>query len=109
MGLEADVIVIGGGLAGLALAISTRKRGHEVLVIEKGSYPRHKVCGEYISLESKPYLFSICPPLSDLALPVIDRFILSSTGSRRFETKLDLGGFGVSRFLLEELLYLEAL
>jgi len=46
-----DLIIIGGGLAGLSSAILSSRQGLKVLVIEKGSYPRHKVCGEFISME----------------------------------------------------------
>ncbi|MEO6903205.1 MAG: NAD(P)/FAD-dependent oxidoreductase [Bacteroidia bacterium] len=103
-----DVAIIGGGLAGLALSIDLKKRGYNILVIEKGSYPRHKVCGEYISLESKAYLYKLCPALNLLALPNIKNFKLTS-GNSEFTTSLDLGGFGISRYLLEELLYNQAL
>ncbi|MDB4293954.1 FAD-dependent monooxygenase [Akkermansiaceae bacterium] len=41
--------IAGGGLAGLSLGIALRKRGVPVLVREAGSYPRHKVCGEFIN------------------------------------------------------------
>ena len=50
------IIIIGGGLAGLIAAIHLRKNNYEVLVIEKNEYPKHKVCGEYISNEVLPYL-----------------------------------------------------
>ena len=103
-----DVAIIGGGLAGLSLSLDLKKRGYNVVVIEKGSYPRHKVCGEYISMESHRYLQTICPPISQLVLPHINHFKLTSTCKFEFDTKLDLGGFGISRFLLEELLYIEA-
>ncbi len=43
------VEIAGGGLAGLSLGIALRKRGVPVLVREAGSYPRHKVCGEFIN------------------------------------------------------------
>jgi flavin-dependent dehydrogenase len=56
-----DVAIIGGGIAGLSLSIDMKKRGYKVIVIEKGTYPRHKVCGEYISMESHNYLQNICP------------------------------------------------
>ncbi|OYU95505.1 MAG: hypothetical protein CFE21_10195 [Bacteroidetes bacterium B1(2017)] len=104
-----DVAIIGGGLAGLALAIDLRKRGHSILVIEKGSYPRQKVCGEYISMESYEYLNFLCPSLKDHPLPRINTFFLSTLGEKEFTTPLDLGGFGISRYVLEELLYKEAL
>jgi menaquinone-9 beta-reductase len=43
------VTVIGGGLSGLLLGIGLRKRGVAVRIFEAGSYPRHKVCGEFLS------------------------------------------------------------
>ena len=54
-----DVIIIGGGLAGLTNAIHLSKSKQRVLLIEKNSYPKHKVCGEYISNEVLPYLNSL--------------------------------------------------
>ncbi len=103
-----DVAIIGGGLAGLSLSIDLKKRGYNVVVIEKGNYPRHKVCGEYISMESYNYLHKICPTLFELNLPQITNFKLSSTGKNEFNTSLGLGGFGISRYLLEDLLFEEA-
>jgi flavin-dependent dehydrogenase len=41
--------IIGGGLAGLALAGALRRAGAEVTLFEAGSYPRHRVCGEFIA------------------------------------------------------------
>jgi flavin-dependent dehydrogenase len=41
--------IIGGGLAGLTLGIALRKRGVPAMVFEAGNYPRHRVCGEFIS------------------------------------------------------------
>ena len=43
------VTIIGGGLAGLALGIGLRRRDVPVMVWEAGHYPRHRVCGEFIS------------------------------------------------------------
>jgi menaquinone-9 beta-reductase len=42
-------MIAGGGLAGLSLAVALRQRGVPVTVLEAGSYPRHRVCGEFIS------------------------------------------------------------
>jgi len=47
-----DAAIIGGGLAGLALSIQLSKKGYRVILFEKEQYPFHKVCGEYISMES---------------------------------------------------------
>jgi 2-polyprenyl-6-methoxyphenol hydroxylase-like FAD-dependent oxidoreductase len=44
-----DAIIIGGGLAGLSLGIALRHRGLPVTIREAGHYPRHRVCGEFIT------------------------------------------------------------
>ena len=51
-----DVLVVGGGLAGLCAAAHLAKEHLTVAVFEPKAYPRHKVCGEYISKEVLPYL-----------------------------------------------------
>jgi len=43
------VTIVGGGLAGLTLGIGLRRRNVPVSVFEAGTYPRHRVCGEFIS------------------------------------------------------------
>ena len=48
--------IIGGGLAGLSLGIALRQAGAPVSVIEAGHYPRHRVCGEFISGQGRTFL-----------------------------------------------------
>ena len=43
------ITIVGGGLAGLTLGIGLRRRGVPVSLWEAGHYPRHRVCGEFIS------------------------------------------------------------
>jgi 2-polyprenyl-6-methoxyphenol hydroxylase-like FAD-dependent oxidoreductase len=43
------VTIAGGGLAGLALGIGLRQHGVPVMVLEASNYPRHRVCGEFVS------------------------------------------------------------
>jgi len=43
------ITIIGGGLAGLSLGIALRHHDVPVVVKEAGGYPRHRVCGEFIS------------------------------------------------------------
>src|SRR5436309_1270892 len=43
------VTIIGGGLAGLTLGIALRENSVPVQIYEAGTYPRHRVCGEFIS------------------------------------------------------------
>jgi menaquinone-9 beta-reductase len=47
-----DLIVIGGGPAGTSAAITCARKGARVLLLERGHFPRHKVCGEFVSAES---------------------------------------------------------
>src|SRR5437588_8064165 len=47
--MEKPITIIGGGLAGLTLGIGLRQRSIPVVVWELGKYPRHRVCGEFIS------------------------------------------------------------
>jgi 2-polyprenyl-6-methoxyphenol hydroxylase-like FAD-dependent oxidoreductase len=43
------ITIVGGGLAGLTLGIGLRQREVPVTIWEAGQYPRHRVCGEFIS------------------------------------------------------------
>jgi flavin-dependent dehydrogenase len=99
-----DIAVIGGGLAGLALSIQCARAGYRTVLFEKEKYPFHKVCGEYISLESWNFLEELGVPLSDMQLPSITRLQLSAPNGKYFETDLPLGGFGISRYTLDNLL-----
>jgi menaquinone-9 beta-reductase len=47
--MSENITIIGGGLAGLTLGIGLRRQGVPVTVWEAGCYPRHRVCGEFIS------------------------------------------------------------
>jgi menaquinone-9 beta-reductase len=89
-------------LAGLALSIQLAGKGHRVIVLEKEEYPFHKVCGEYISLESWDFLVSLGLDLNAMNLPVISQLQVSATQGKLLEQKLPLGGFGISRFLLDD-------
>lgn len=106
---EYRIIVIGGGLAGLVSSILLAKNGKSVLLIEKKSYPFHRVCGEYISNEVLDFLKreGLFPDFVEM--PSITRFEFSDTKGRKVRTSLDLGGFGISRYVLDEWLYQRAL
>ncbi|MDP9240749.1 MAG: geranylgeranyl reductase family protein [Actinomycetota bacterium] len=49
---DADVIVVGGGPGGAATAYYLAQSGLDVLVLEKSSYPREKVCGDGLTPRS---------------------------------------------------------
>ena len=103
-----DVIIIGGGLAGLTNAIHLSKFKQQVLLIEKNSYPRHRVCGEYISNEVLPYLNSLgVDPIKEGAKQ-ISKVEVSTSKGNLIKGELPLGGFGMSRYFLDNLLLKKA-
>ncbi len=56
---EFDLIVAGAGPAGSACAITAARAGRRVLLLDKDRFPRHKVCGEFVSAESLHLLRSL--------------------------------------------------
>jgi menaquinone-9 beta-reductase len=96
--------IIGGGLGGLCLAIQLAKQGIEVILFEKNSYPQHKVCGEYISMESWDFLVELGVPLAELNLPRLTQLGISSENGFLLKSHLPLGGFGISRYSLDHYL-----
>jgi flavin-dependent dehydrogenase len=103
-----DVIIVGGGLAGLTAAIALSGFGHSVLLFETNAYPHHKVCGEYVSNEVIPYLERLGIDLEVAGGVAITDFEISSTKGNKVATTLALGGTGISRFLFDDLLYKKA-
>ena len=53
------VTIIGGGLSGLCLGIGLRRSGVPARILETGTYPRHKVCGEFLSGKGREVLRSL--------------------------------------------------
>lgn len=108
MKIKTPVIIVGGGLAGLTAAIHLLKIGIEVILIEKNEFPKHKVCGEYISNEVLPYFQWLNIDIQELRPVSISKLQFSIENGQTINCKLPLGGFGVSRYALDEFLYKKA-
>jgi flavin-dependent dehydrogenase len=102
MGDRYDIGIIGGGLAGLSLAIQLVRVGYSVILWEKDDYPAHRVCGEYVSRESIPFLTDLGLDLSALHVAEIQYLELSTPSGKLTRTVLPLGGIGISRYLLDQ-------
>lgn len=102
------VAIIGGGLAGLISSIQLTRAGIPCVVIEKKSYPLHRVCGEYVSNEAAPFLHASGLYPDGVFLPRISFLELSSMDGRSCKIDLGLGGFGISRFCFDNFLYRRA-
>lgn len=96
-----DVAIIGGGLAGIAASILLAKAGKRVILFEKHKYPFHRVCGEFVSNESRDFLISLGLNIEELELPSIDKLNISTSNGGMKTFPLNLGGFGISRYLLD--------
>jgi flavin-dependent dehydrogenase len=97
---------VGGGLAGLTLGIGLRQQGIPVLIREAGHYPRHRVCGEFISGRGQDALerLGLRGPLIEAGavLAQTGAFFLGNRGSG--VRSLPAPALCLSRFVMDELL-----
>lgn len=100
-----QVVVVGGGLGGLTTALHLTKRNIDCLLIEKSTYPSHKVCGEYVSNEVLTYLNYLEIDPTMLGAKSISKYLISTKTGKTVKGNLQLGGFGISRYSLDNLLY----
>lgn len=98
------ITVIGGGLSGLVAAIRLVRAQIPVRLFEK-NYPFHRVCGEYISNETIPYLKSLNLYPEELSPNIISSLQLTSVNGKSANLPLDMGGFGISRYRYDHWLY----
>jgi flavin-dependent dehydrogenase len=105
-----DAIVIGAGVGGATAAISLAGRGARVLLVEAGAFPRHKVCGEFLSPESRAVLarVGVLEEIVRADAQEITRAQIVAPGGRILSIALPSPGLALSRFRLDELLWWRA-
>jgi flavin-dependent dehydrogenase len=108
METNSKIVIVGAGLAGLTAAIHLSKLGYSIILIEKNSFPKHKVCGEYISNEVLPYLDWLGVNPEILKPTKIDSLLFSTAKGKMINAKLPLGGFGISRYAFDFYLFEKA-
>ena len=104
--MKYDLIVIGGGPAGTAAAITAAVAGVRVLLLERGGFPRHKVCGEFVSAESLDLLSSLLAPeqaLLNEAVRVSKARLF--VDSRVLESAIEPAAASIARFDLDTSLW----
>lgn len=95
-----DVIVVGGGLAGSTAACRLARLGKNVLVIEKEAGAHHKVCGEFLSPETLPYLQDIGVDVNSLGASLVTGLTLHAPHSH-IVSHFAEPARGLSRFVLD--------
>lgn len=105
----ANIIIVGAGLAGMSCGLLLNKFGHSVTILERKTFPFHKVCGEYVSNEVLPFLNYLGVAIEECGPSRLTRFKITTPAGKEFEMPLDLGGFGLSRYRFDQLLYERAI
>jgi flavin-dependent dehydrogenase len=96
-------LIIGGGLAGAALARHLAEAGRPVLLIEREAGPHDKVCGEFLSDEAIRYLRAAgLDPMALGAVPVTEVAVAGAGPQRR--AGLPFPALSLSRRVLDEAL-----
>ncbi len=105
--LTHDLIIVGGGPAGTSAAISAARSGARVLLLERGRFPRHKVCGEFVSAESLGLLTDFLD--SDHAALLHDAVRISQArvflDGRILRTNIDPAAASIARLDLDAALW----
>ena len=105
-----DVAIIGAGIAGSTLAKSLADSGWNTILLERKKFPRHKVCGEFLSPEAKSMLDSlgVSELIQSLRPSLIERSRLIFSHGDVLEAPLASHALGVSRYSLDAALLTSA-
>lgn len=103
--LNREITIMGGGLAGLALASALRLRDVPVTMLEAGNYPRHRVCGEFISGVSRSTLDALGISTSFEDARQHHSLAWLEGGRLIHRDRLSHPAIGISRHLLDERLF----
>jgi flavin-dependent dehydrogenase len=106
-----DAAVLGAGISGSSLAKALADKGWETIMIDRQLFPKHKVCGEFLSPESQGTLnaLGLLETVEALKPSLINRIRLIFSHGDALEIPLSGIGLGVSRYSLDSTLHLAAL
>ncbi|MFP4227533.1 MAG: NAD(P)/FAD-dependent oxidoreductase [Salinivenus sp.] len=102
-----DVVIIGGGLAGCSAARQLAQRGHTVCLLEQQTYPRHKLCGEFLSPEAQASFrrLDVLEDVMAAGARAIHQTRLTAPNGTETEHDLPAPALGLSRYRLDALLF----
>lgn len=105
-----DAAVLGAGIAGSSLAKALADKGWETLLLDRQVFPRHKVCGEFLSPEAQSTMeaLGISDYVKGLGPSVIERIRLIFENGAEVNIPLPSSAWGLSRYSLDAALHLAA-
>ena len=103
MTLPQRIEIIGGGLAGLSLGLALRRAKVPVIIFESGEYPRHRVCGEFITGLASETIerLGLAPLLAGALQHREVAWFLDDTGRPARVQRLPSPALGLSRHALD--------
>lgn len=105
-----DAAVLGAGLAGSSIAKALADKGWDTLLLDRQSFPRHKVCGEFLSPEAQGTLqaLGVLDSVKALAPSTIERIRLIFENGAEVNIPLQSPAWGISRYSIDAALHLAA-
>lgn len=101
--MDAEILIAGSGPAGAAAAIILARAGRSVLLVERESGPREKVCGEFLGADAMACLCALgLDPAALGAVPITEAAIARRGGAARMA--LPFSACGLPRATLDEAL-----
>jgi flavin-dependent dehydrogenase len=102
-----ETIVVGGGPSGASAACALATAGREVILLERSAGPHHKVCGEFLSIETQTILRQLGVDLAAHGAVPIDAVGIH-VGQRQVTAQLPFRALSLSRFKLDQALLARA-
>ncbi|MAS96646.1 MAG: hypothetical protein CMO55_25940 [Verrucomicrobiales bacterium] len=104
--MSRPIEIIGGGLAGLTLGIALRRFNIPVRIRDVGTYPRHRVCGEFLSGSGVEHLsnLGVLSQIKEKGANWANDYAFFSETSRLHHDQLDTPTLCLSRYALDDLL-----
>jgi len=108
---QVDVVVLGGGVAGSCIAKALADKQWETVLIDRQTFPRHKVCGEFLSPEAQSTLraLGLTETVEALQPFRIGRTRLIFEHGGEIELPIPGAAWGLSRYMMDEALHHAAL
>lgn len=114
-GCDTEVIVVGGGPAGSAIAIQLARAGHRVMLLDKSRFPRHKACSEYINPAAVPILdrLGVLDEVLDAGADRMEAMVVHAPNGERFvanyaRAEPGQAALGLSRHRFDHILLMAA-